>query len=207
MVDPDQSPLSQFDDLSATLAEIESKKKSLADKDKDDADDEPTDDNVAAVQASAAAANVEAAEVAEAKDGTLSDDGVLIDADSATEDGAEAAIEMAMAPSADAVTNTPANPGPSGVPPMPTPDPVDTSTRAALFGMGFADCALVDAVIAKNGDDDLDACARDLASAAEWVNLLDDLEEMGFGNRELNASLMLKNGGNIKRTVKDLVEA
>jgi len=30
---------------------------------------------------------------------------------------------------------------------------------------------------------------------------------MGFKNRELNKTLMLKHGGNIKRTVKDLVEA
>ena len=37
--------------------------------------------------------------------------------------------------------------------------------------------------------------------------MLDDLEEMGFTNRELNKTLMLKNGGNVKRTVRDLVEA
>ena len=46
-----------------------------------------------------------------------------------------------------------------------------------------------------------------LTAAAEWDPLLDDLEEMGFGNRELNRTLMLKNSGNVKRTVKDLVEA
>merc|ERR1719265_2127986 len=58
-------------------------------------------------------------------------------------------------------------------------------TKAALLAMGFVDADLVDAVIAKNGDD-LDACARDLASATEWDPLLDDLAEMGFVNRALN---------------------
>ena len=61
-------------------------------------------------------------------------------------------------------------------------------------------------MLAKNGDD-IEACARDLAAASEWDSLLEDLEEMGFTNRELNQSLMLKHAGNIKRTVKDLVEA
>jgi len=80
------------------------------------------------------------------------------------------------------------------------------SVKASLVAMGFTDPTMVDAVLAKNGDD-LEACAADLAAASEWDSLLDDLHEMGFANRELNKTLMLKNGGNIKRTVKDLVEA
>ena len=65
---------------------------------------------------------------------------------------------------------------------------------------------MIECVIHKNGDD-VEACARDLATASEWEEALNDLEEMGFANRELNKTLMLKNAGNIKRTVKDLVEA
>jgi len=110
------------------------------------------------------------------------------------------------------------DPGPSGVmPPVPVPAPppsapvpatiVATGVKAELLGMGFTDEGLIDAVIAKNGSEDLETCVRDIAAATEWDPLLDDLEEMGFANRELNQSLMLKNGGNIKRTVKDLVEA
>merc|ERR1719248_401396 len=78
--------------------------------------------------------------------------------------------------------------------------------KATLKSMGFVDDTLVDAVIAKHGED-IDSCASELASASEWVSLLDDLAEMGFADRERNKTLMLKNGGNIKRTVKDLIEA
>merc|ERR1719460_1960925 len=59
--------------------------------------------------------------------------------------------------------------------------PIDTSTpagvRAALGAMGFTDGALLDVV---------------LAAASEWDSLLDDLMEMGFENRDLNKTLMLK---------------
>merc|ERR1719335_149739 len=88
-------------------------------------------------------------------------------------------------------------------------DEIDTSTpegvKLALAAMGFSDGALVDVAVGKHGAD-LEACARDLAAATEWDNLLDDLAEMGFHNRELNKTLMLKHDGNLKRTVKELVE-
>jgi len=93
-------------------------------------------------------------------------------------------------------------PGPSAVAPVSGLAYV----KASLEAMGFIDATMVEAVVAKHGED-LEACAADLAAASEWDSLLDDLHEMGFGNRELNKTLMLKNGGNIKRTVKDLVEA
>jgi len=83
-------------------------------------------------------------------------------------------------------------------------DPVD-GVRASLGMMGFEDPPLVDAVLAKHGAD-LEACARDLAAASEWAPLLDDLEDMGFADRDLNKMLMLKHAGNLKRTVKELVE-
>ena len=78
--------------------------------------------------------------------------------------------------------------------------------KGQLMAMGFSDATLIDAVVAKHGDD-LEACARDLAAASEWDALLEDLAEMGFADRELNKALMLKNAGNLKRTVRDLVEA
>merc|ERR1719488_252080 len=76
--------------------------------------------------------------------------------------------------------------------------------KASLKAMGFLDDTMIAAVIAKHGED-VDACATDLAAASEWESLLDDLTEMGFENRELNKTLMMRNNGNIKRTVKDLV--
>jgi len=119
----------------------------------------------------------------DAEHGLPSDDGVLV---------TETMIIEAL-PAAEAAA------GPSG-----GGEPL--SVKASLVAMGFTDPTMVDAVLAKNGDD-LEACAADLAAASEWDSLLDDLHEMGFANRELNKTLMLKNGGNIKRTVKDLVEA
>jgi len=93
------------------------------------------------------------------------------------------------------------------------PKPVETpelsgieQVKTMLKSMGFLDETLIDAVIAKHGED-IDSCASELATASEWASLLDDLAEMGFEDRERNKTLMLKNGGNIKRTVKDLIEA
>ena len=62
-----------------------------------------------------------------------------------------------------------------------------------------------EAALAKHGAD-LDLCASDLAQASEWDSLLEDLAEMGFENRDLNKALMLRHNGNLKRTVKALVE-
>merc|ERR1719274_397360 len=73
--------------------------------------------------------------------------------------------------------------------------------KAGLAAMGFTDATMVDLVLAKHGAD-LEACARDLAAASEWDALLVDLNEMGFHDRELNKTLMLKHAGNLKRTVK-----
>ena len=52
----------------------------------------------------------------------------------------------------------------------------------------------------------LEGFMRDLAAASEWEALLADLSEMGFADVEKNKVLMLKHAGNIKRTVKELVE-
>jgi len=212
VVDPSQSGAEAFDDLPSALAEIERKKSDLAAADA--AGDEPEllsgEEGVKATPpvdvseaASAAAASAtpmmaepkmaepmtstverEEPEVGEpSKDGDISDDGVLVSVESSAgtpSAGGKAKVDMNVEE-------------PTGV-------------RADLASMGFVDDALVDAVVAKHGED-VEACARDLATATEWVHLLDDLQEMGFANRELNMSLMLKNGGNLKRTVRDLVEA
>ena len=75
---------------------------------------------------------------------------------------------------------------------------------AALGAMGFTDTEMVQYVVEKNGAD-LDACARDLAALGGWAEGLTDLLEMGFENTMLNAKLMIKNGGSVKNTVRDLV--
>ena len=100
---------------------------------------------------------------------------------------------------------------------------------AELASMGFAEDELVAQVLEKHGvrpasrdprshtphppylqviekhGPDLEACARDLAALTEWDAMLDDLQEMGFGDRSLNKKLMIKHDGSLKRTVKDLV--
>lgn len=105
-------------------------------------------------------------------------------------------------PSMDASSAAPARSSGANAPHDPsTPEGV----KAALATMGFTDATMVDVAITKHGAD-LDACASDLALATEWDSLLDDLAEMGFQNRELNKTLMLRHDGNLKRTVKALVE-
>jgi len=105
-------------------------------------------------------------------------------------------------PMADVATPTPP---PASPPPAPPLDGADL-VKASLKAMGFLDDTMIETALAKHGED-LEACATALAAASEWDSLLDDLAEMGFEDRELNKTLMLKNDGNIKRTVKALVEA
>ena len=81
---------------------------------------------------------------------------------------------------------------------------VQTLLGPSLAEYGFAEDELVAQVIEKHGPD-LEACARDLAALTEWDAMLDDLQEMGFGDRSLNKKLMIKHDGSLKRTVKDLV--
>merc|ERR1719408_104284 len=95
-----------------------------------------------------------------------------------------------------------AQPATNATPPAPPPPPPLTGVelvKAELKNMGFVDETMIEAVVGKHG--------ADLAAASEWASLLDDLAEMGFQDRDLNKTLMLKHNGNIKRTVKDLVEA
>merc|ERR1719198_1941355 len=128
------------------------------------------------------------------KDGTTSDDGVLVTDGMLAEPTETPAAAAGKAPvAADEAADEAAGPS-------------TTSVREALVAMGFNDVAMIDVVVDKHGED-VEACARDLAAATEWDSLLDDLAEMGFNNYALNKTLMLKNNGNIKKTVRDLVEA
>ena len=125
-------------------------------------------------------------EVVAASD-SLSEDGVLVTEGMALEAAAATAPSAAHVEVTDPDPNTPAG------------------VALALKGMGFADSSLIEAAIAKHGCD-LAQCAASLAVASEWDQALDDLEEMGFPSRELNKTLMFQNDGNLKRTIKALVE-
>jgi next-to-BRCA1 protein 1 len=45
----------------------------------------------------------------------------------------------------------------------------------------------------------------DLIMSAEWAPKLQELEEMGFNDKELNRRLMMKNKGSLKRVVQEFV--
>jgi len=106
----------------------------------------------------------------------------------------------------------PAEPEPQGPPPASLPAspphteaPAATDVAKTIGEMGFVnEPELVQYVIEKNGPD-ADACARDLSNLNSWGEGLTDLLEMGFENTMLNAKLMIKNGGSVKNTVRDLV--
>jgi len=214
VVDPQTTAAEAAEDIASMEADIEYKKAAVdvgADDDDDDEEevgaalsamDEEVPSGIpctdaggcavhAPVSAEGVAASSMAGEVADAAvgvtDGTASDDGVLVDAADTSEPSAVALDKKGAASAVDADVTT------------------AEGVKAALAAMGFDDAAMAEAALAKHGAD-LGACARDLAAASEWDALLDNLAEMGFANRELNKTLMLKHGGNVKRTVKELVE-
>jgi len=85
----------------------------------------------------------------------------------------------------------------------------DVDVATELMKMGF-DPTDVKLVVEKNMGTMspvqlLEDCTRDLIKLSDWHEMLADLEEMGFGDHELNKRLMVKNDGSVKRTVKDLV--
>jgi len=86
------------------------------------------------------------------------------------------------------------------------PSTKEAATEEMLRSMGFEGDEMIRVVVRQHGDD-LDACTRVLSEAREWGGHLNDLVEMGFNDRERNAELLLKNRGNVKRTVRDLIEA
>jgi len=207
--------------LAAARAEIERKHSDLAAADADaDADTLPSKDLTShAAGASSSAAGATAAPTtapAEAADVTdapapvpavpveddaaerASDDGVLVTAADLLVTAADALPESVMPAAPTAEVGSAAAAAAGSETPL-------ASLTASLAAMGFTDAGLVQVVLDKHGAD-LAACARDLAAATEWEAELDDLEEMGFANRELNKTLMLKHSGNVKRTVRELVE-
>jgi len=219
VVDPSASGVEGFEDLQGVMAEIQKKKSDLAAN--EEAGGEVADDDLLEKEAA-----VEQPEVADTKKTTVATSPPVND------DAAEVAVKAVAATTVAAATMTDdgskedgntsddgfslvnaveakaAAPAGGKVPMVDVTDPGPSSdgVRGALLAMGFKDDTLIEAVIAKHGDD-VDACARDLAAATEWESLLDDLQEMGFADRTLNKTLMLKNAGNMKRTVRDLVEA
>ena len=216
VVDPAAAPEEDVTDglaMDATAKEILLKKQSLAAAEPDADDAGMADEDDVDVSADGAVAThkesvVEAAAApkeAATDDGNMSDvsESVLVD----VVDG-EAAAQPSSSPSSSSPSRPASKPASSKPPEAEaaaSSSPAEGGVAAALAAMGFTDEAMVQIAINKHGDD-LDACAADLAQASEWDSLLDDLAEMGFANRELNKTLMLRHDGNLKRTVKALVE-
>jgi len=213
VVDPanPQSALTAFDDLSRTLAEIESKKAELAANEPDvDMDHPPHEDTPAPAGPSGAVpsgAPAAASEVAT----TQVEDAVVaanVVTSGSGEEKAEAAAEPAAldvsdgATSDDMVLVTDGMLVEAGAP----PSTKEAEIEERLRSMGFEGDEMIRVVVRQHGND-LDACTRVLSEAREWGGHLNDLVEMGFTNRERNAELLLKNRGNVKRTVRDLIEA
>jgi len=201
--------------LAAARAEIERKHSDLAAADADaDADTPPSKalTSPAAGASSAAAGAIAAPTTAPADVADVTDAPAPVPAVPIEDDAAErASDDGVLVTAADVLPDSEAPPAPTaeagsagagGATASETPL---ASLTASLAAMGFTDAGLVQVVLDKHGAD-LAACARDLAAATEWEAQLDDLEEMGFANRELNKALMLKHNGNVKRTVRELVE-
>jgi len=235
VVDPAAAPDVTEQSLADAAAELAQKKASLADADADadeadaDADADPaTTANEALLAATAekvvedainnavgsaeaaAEAKAKAEAEAEAEAKATAAASPTIDAAGGSTSNAAAAKEAAPAVTIPASISTDGNlSDASDSVLVETSDAADPNTAEgvaqALGAMGFTDSAMVEAVLNKHGAD-LDACASDLAQASEWDSLLDDLAEMGFENRDLNKALMLRHDGNLKRTVKALVE-
>ena len=179
VVDPSEAPPPLTEaDLDRTRAEIENKKATLAanETDADPNDDKPPEEKTEEAMDVLPATVVPSTSDDAAERGNSDDEAIV--------------ITDAMALEAQTATSEPQT---------------VVAVAEALAQMGFTDKALVEVVLDKHGAD-LNACARDLAAASEWDSLLTDLEEMGFQNRELNKTLLLKHSGNVKQTVRALVE-
>ncbi|KAK4350576.1 hypothetical protein RND71_029889 [Anisodus tanguticus] len=59
--------------------------------------------------------------------------------------------------------------------------------------------------ILRKNEYDLEQSVDELCGVAEWDPLLEELEEMGFSNKEMNKKLLEKNNGGIKGVVMDLI--
>jgi len=210
VVDPanPQSALTAFDDLSRTLAEIETKKAELAAANEPDVDMDPSQEDTPAPAgpsgAPAAAPEVVTTQVEDPVGPTN-----VLGAGSGNEKvEAEAVAEAAALDVSDGATTDDMVLVTDGmlVEEGAKPSTEETATEEMLRSMGFEGDEMIRVVVRQHGND-LDACTRILAEAREWGGHLNDLDEMGFNDRERNAELLLKNRGNVKRTVRDLIEA
>merc|ERR1719152_923996 len=184
VVDPSASGAEGFEDLPGVMAEIQKKKSDLA------ADEEAAgdvaDDNLLEKEGAAEVAVKAAAATATTIAATTVASVTMTD-DASKEDGNTSDDGFSLVNAAEAKPTAPAG-GKAPIVDVADPGPSLDGVRGALLAMGFKDDTLI-------------------AAVAEWESLLDDLEEMGFADRTLNKTLMLKNAGNMKRTVRDLVEA
>jgi len=142
---------------------------------------------------------------------TSSDDGEMVIVNAADTTTVTAMMQAATVDDASngaAASDEPMPPAPAataaGAEPAASESP-SADVAKKLGEMGFYhEAELVQYVIEKNGPN-VDACARDLSNLNTWGEGLTDLLEMGFENSILNAKLMIKNGGSVKNTVRDLV--
>ncbi|KAH9292958.1 hypothetical protein KI387_041855, partial [Taxus chinensis] len=72
--------------------------------------------------------------------------------------------------------------------------------------MGFKHKRLNAEVLRKNNYD-IQKTLDDLCVADEWDPILEELQEMGFHDTEMNKRLLIKNEGSVKRVVLDLLSA
>jgi len=175
----------------ALSAELESKKNALAASDPDDVDDGPNESNKSGDAADAAELDIAG--------GMESDDGfVMAECDESAPAPAQHSDHQARTSSDHVDVDSTESASADAI--------KADAIKAALRSMGFVDEGLLEIVLAKHGAE-LEPCARDLSAALEWDTMLDDLSEMGFEDRERNKRIMLKHDGNMKRAVRELVEA
>ncbi|KAH8944521.1 hypothetical protein BDL97_13G114800 [Sphagnum fallax] len=83
--------------------------------------------------------------------------------------------------------------------------PVD-AVLANLEAMGFTTTTNLNLDLLKKNNNDMQDTLDDLVTATEWDPMLEELEEMGFYDTEMNWQLMFKNKGSVKHVVKELVQ-
>jgi len=72
--------------------------------------------------------------------------------------------------------------------------------------MGFTQDNALLATVAANNDNEIGACVNDLSALADWDTLLNDLEAMGFDDAGRNRTALVKNRGDVRAAVRDLVK-
>ncbi|EFJ05566.1 hypothetical protein SELMODRAFT_236729 [Selaginella moellendorffii] len=81
-----------------------------------------------------------------------------------------------------------------------------TSVEVEVMTMGFTNKKELIYELLEKNNNDFHRTLDDLVAAAEWDPILEELQEMGFYDTEMNRKLMIKNGGSVKRVVKELVQ-